>query len=75
MLSNPTYVWDLKQQKVLIDTKTRGGWGVRKWVQGVRRYKLPVLNKSWGCDVQNCILRVAKPVDLKSSLRHKEKKV
>ena len=50
-----------KQQKnKLIDTENRlmvargnrfGGWA--KWVRGVKRYKLPVINKSWGCDVHH----------------------
>lgn len=24
-----------------------------KWVKGVKTYKLPVINKSWGCNVQH----------------------
>ena len=29
------------------------GWGVRKMGKGGQMYKLPVLKKSWGCNVQH----------------------
>lgn len=28
-----------------------GEW--TKWVKRVKRYKLPLVNKSWGCDIQH----------------------
>ena len=32
----------------------RWGWGKAKWVKQTNRYKLPVINKSWGSNVQQC---------------------
>jgi len=29
-----------------------GGGEWAKWVKRVKRYKLPVINKSWGCNAQ-----------------------
>ena len=47
------------QKPELIDTENRlvvvrgRWWGVEKWMKVMKRYKLLVINKYWGCDVQH----------------------
>lgn len=46
------------KKKELINKRTdwwllRWGWEKAKWVKQIKRYKLPVINKSWGSNVQH----------------------
>ena len=53
LLNVLTYLWNLRNKKHTHRNREQiGGGGRVKEAKVFQRYKLPVRNKSWGCDVQ-----------------------